>query len=155
MWQDFKKFALKGNVVDLAVAVVIGGAFNKIVKSLVDHILMPLVGTLLGGVNFEELKTKVGDAEIQYGLFIQNIVDFLIIAFSIFLIVKVYKKLEKKEEEKGKKPDSQEDLLRQIRDLLSQRQSGVQPNPNPNLNPNLNQPNSKQGTPPKPPGSFS
>jgi large conductance mechanosensitive channel len=120
MWQDFKKFALKGNVVDLAVAVIIGGAFNKIVKSLVDNIIMPLVGTLLGGVSFENLKVTVKEAEISYGLFIQNIVDFLIIAFSVFIFVKVYKKLERKEEQAALKKETQEDLLRQIRDLLSQ-----------------------------------
>ncbi|RSK23936.1 large conductance mechanosensitive channel protein MscL [Bacillus sp. HMF5848] len=120
MWQEFKKFALKGNVVDLAVAVIIGGAFNKIVKSLVDNILMPLVGTLLGGVSFEDLKVTVGDAEILYGVFIQSVVDFFIIAFSIFVFVKVYRKLERKEEQKGAKPETQEDLLRQIRDLLRQ-----------------------------------
>ena len=103
MIKEFKEFISKGNVVDLAVGVIIGGAFGKIVSSLVDNILMPLIGLLLGGVNFSELSFKVKDATVNYGLFIQNIVDFLIIALCVFLIVKAINKmsnLNKKEEDK-------------------------------------------------------
>ncbi|MEJ5224819.1 MAG: large-conductance mechanosensitive channel protein MscL [Anaerolineales bacterium] len=88
MLKEFKEFALRGNVIDLAVGVIIGGAFGKIVGSLVNDVLMPLIGLALGGVNFSELSFSVGDAAIKYGAFIQSIVDFIIIAFVIFLIVK-------------------------------------------------------------------
>jgi len=120
---EFKAFALKGNVVDLAVAVVIGTAFNKIVSSLVDNIIMPLFGIITGGIDFKGLTVTVGDATISYGVFIQSIVDFLIIALSIFVAVKVLRSLEKKEEEKPeaeKVVEVKEDilLLREIRDSL-------------------------------------
>lgn len=88
MLKEFKEFALRGNVIDLAVGVIIGGAFGKIVGSLVNDVLMPLVGLALGGVNFAELSVNVGEAAIKYGAFLQAIVDFIIIAFVIFLIVK-------------------------------------------------------------------
>ncbi len=129
MWQDFKKFALKGNVIDLAVGVVIGGAFSKIVSSLVDNILMPIVGLLLGGFDFTKLEYTYDDATIKYGQFIQNIVDFFIIAFSIFLFVKFLQKFRKKQEVKTevKAPTSEEKLLSEIRDILKeqQQQKGV------------------------------
>ncbi|TKC16286.1 large conductance mechanosensitive channel protein MscL [Robertmurraya kyonggiensis] len=120
MWNEFKKFAMKGNVIDLAVGVVIGAAFGKIVTSLVDNIIMPLVGLISGGNNFSELSFQVGKAVIKYGLFIQNIVDFLIIAFSIFLFVRTLNKFKRKEEPKEAVPviDQKEELLREIRDLL-------------------------------------
>jgi len=86
--KEFKEFAMRGNVMDMAVGVIVGGAFGKIVSSLVDDILMPIVGSLTGGVDFTGLAIKIGDANIKYGSFIQNIVDFLIIAFCIFLFVK-------------------------------------------------------------------
>jgi large conductance mechanosensitive channel len=88
MLKEFREFAIRGNVVDLAVAVIIGGAFGKIVTSLVDNIIMPLIGLLIGGVDFKSLAIQVGSAKVEYGLFLQNIVDFIIIAFVIFLIVR-------------------------------------------------------------------
>ncbi|MEH7459850.1 large conductance mechanosensitive channel protein MscL [Bacillus pseudomycoides] len=125
MWNEFKKFALKGNVLDLAVGVVIGGAFGKIVSSLVGDVIMPLVGLLLGGVNFTGLSFTFGKAVVKYGVFIQTVVDFLIIAFSIFLFIKLFNKLAfKKEEEKKEevpKPTKEEILLGEIRDLLKQQ----------------------------------
>lgn len=88
MLKEFKEFAIRGNVVDLAVAVIIGGAFGKIVTSFVDDIIMPLIGLLIGGIDFKSLAIQVGNAKITYGNFIQNVVDFLIIAFVIFLMVR-------------------------------------------------------------------
>lgn len=121
MWQEFKAFAVKGNVMDLAVAVIIGGAFGKIVSSLVSDIVMPLVGLLMGGVNFSSLQVQVGKAVIKYGLFLQNIVDFLIIAFTIFLLVKAINSVKRKEAEKPEAaaPSREEELLTDIRDLLN------------------------------------
>ena len=127
MIKEFKEFISKGNVVDLAVGVIIGGAFGKIVSSLVDNILMPLIGLLLGGVNFSELSFKVKDATVNYGLFIQNIVDFLIIALCVFLIVKAINKmsnLKKKEEAKKEEKPAKSDevkLLEEIRDLMKKK----------------------------------
>lgn len=97
MLKEFKDFAMRGNVVDLAIAVVLGGAFGKIIASLVNDILMPLIGVLLGGVNFSELTYTVGDAVVKYGAFLQAIVDFVIIAFVIFLIVRTMNNMKKKE----------------------------------------------------------
>ncbi len=88
MLKEFREFALRGNVIDLAVGVIIGGAFGKIIGSLVNDVLMPLIGLVVGGVNFAELSFTVGAAVIKYGAFIQSIVDFVIIAFVVFLIVK-------------------------------------------------------------------
>lgn len=88
MLKEFREFAVRGNVIDLAVAVIIGGAFGKIVSSLVDNIIMPLVGLLIGGVDFKNLAVTVGSAKVEYGLFIQNVVDFIIIAFVIFLMIR-------------------------------------------------------------------
>ena len=95
MLKEFRDFAMRGNVIDLAVGVIIGGAFGKIVASLVGDILMPLIGLLLGGVNFNELALTVRGAEVKYGLFIQNIVDFIVIAFVIFLIVRTMNRMQK------------------------------------------------------------
>jgi len=95
MLKEFREFVMRGNVLDMAVGVIIGGAFGKIVASLVNDILMPLVGLLMGGVNFSELSVTVGSATIMWGLFLQAIVDFLIIAFVIFLIVKSANKMKK------------------------------------------------------------
>ncbi|WP_242225098.1 large conductance mechanosensitive channel protein MscL [Bacillus cereus group sp. BfR-BA-01380] len=125
MWDEFKKFALKGNVMDLAVGVVIGSAFGKIVSSLVTDVIMPLVGILLGGIDLTGLAYPVGKATLKYGVFIQTIVDFFIIAFSIFLFIKLFNKLTfKKEEEKKEEvpaPTKEEVLLTEIRDLLKQQ----------------------------------
>ncbi|MGA5689222.1 large conductance mechanosensitive channel protein MscL [Cytobacillus pseudoceanisediminis] len=120
MWNEFKKFALKGNVLDLAVGVVIGAAFGKIVSSLVDDIIMPLVGLLMGGVDFTDLMVKVGGAEVKYGLFIQNVVDFFIVAFSIFIFIRIINNRFKKKEEEKPAPavDKNVELLTEIRDLL-------------------------------------
>lgn len=88
MLNDFKKFIAQGNVLDLAVGVIIGGAFGKITASLVDNILMPLIGIILGGLDFTKLAIKVGEAEIKYGIFIQSVIDFILIAFVIFMVIK-------------------------------------------------------------------
>ncbi len=121
--EEFKAFAIKGNVMDLAVAVVIGAAFGKIVTALVENIVMPLVGILLGGVSFSSLEVSVGDAIFTYGNFLQAVVDFLIVAFVIFLAVKAINNLKKKEpavEKKPAEPSEEVKLLREIRDGLRQ-----------------------------------
>jgi large conductance mechanosensitive channel len=118
---EFKAFAMRGNVVDLAVAVVIGAAFGKIVSSLVENIVTPLIGILVGGIDLRGLSTEVGEATIKYGVFLQSIFDFIVIALAIFLVIKVLAKLHKKEEAKPKEPAPiPEDiiLLREIRDSL-------------------------------------
>ena len=97
MLKEFREFAIRGNVMDLAVAVIIGAAFGKIVTSLVDNILMPLIGLVMGGVNFSGLNTQIGGAVIEWGLFIQSIIDFIIIAFVIFLIVRAINRLKRDE----------------------------------------------------------
>lgn len=127
MWNEFKKFAVRGNVIDLAVGVIIGGAFGKIVSSLVNDIIMPLVGLILGGVDFSGLSWKVGEAEVKYGAFIQTVVDFFLIAFSIFLFIKllnnVHERIKKQEETKQTPPTitKEQQLLTEIRDLLKQQ----------------------------------
>ena len=124
MLDEFKQFAMKGNVVDLAVGVIIGGAFGKIVSSLVEDVVMPLVGTLLGGLNFTGLAVKVGEATIKYGKFLQTLVDFLIIAWAIFIAVKLINRLKKEEAAAPATPPApprQEVLLEEIRDLLKQK----------------------------------
>lgn len=122
MWQEFKTFAMKGNVMDLAVAVIIGGAFGKIVSSLVGDLIMPLVGLLMGGVNFSGLQIQLGKAVIKYGAFLQNVVDFIIIAFALFLVIRAINRLHKKKEEavvlKEPQASKEELLLTEIRDLL-------------------------------------
>ena len=124
MLKEFKEFISRGNVIDLAVGVVVGGAFGKIVTSLVNDIIMPLVGIILGGIDFTGLTLNVKDATIAYGAFIQNIIDFLIIAACIFLFVKAINKLTKKKEEEKKEEVvvKAEDivLLEEIRDLLKE-----------------------------------
>ena len=139
--KEFKEFAMKGNVMDMAVGVIIGGAFGKIVSSLVDDVLMPIIGKLTGGVSFVDLFVTLGDGDFKtlaaakeagaavfaYGQFIQNIVDFLIVAFCIFLMLKGINKLNhKKEEPKPAEPEApkgptQEELLAEIRDLLKKK----------------------------------
>ncbi|RUM38441.1 MAG: large conductance mechanosensitive channel protein MscL [Desulfobulbus sp.] len=125
MMQEFKDFAVKGNVVDMAVGIIIGGAFGKIVSSFVADVIMPPIGMLMGGVDFSNLaitlKEAVGDTPavlLSYGKFIQSMVDFTIVAFAIFMAVKVINNLKKKEEEKPEEPPKQEVLLEEIRDLL-------------------------------------
>jgi len=124
MWNEFKKFALKGNVLDLAVGVIIGAAFGKIVSSLVDDILMPLFGLILGGIDFSQLELPLGDAVLKYGSFLQTVVDFLIVAFSIFLFIKGINRFKRREEAKPAAPPApsrEEELLAEIRDLLKNR----------------------------------
>ena len=119
MWKDFKAFVLKGNVLDLAIAVVLGVAFGAIVTSLVNDIIMPLVGIILGGIDFASLSIQVGSATVLYDKFIQAIVNFLIIAFVIFLIVRAMVKLKKQEAAAPPPgPTAEEKLLTEIRDLL-------------------------------------
>ena len=138
--QDFKAFALKGNVVDMAVGVIIGGAFGKIVTSVVNNIIMPPVGVLTGGVDFTDLKVTLKEAVVEgenvvseavtlnYGQFIQDVVDFLIIAFCICLMIKGIAKLTRKKEEEAAaepapepEPSAEEKLLTEIRDLLKNK----------------------------------
>nr|WP_314504062.1 large conductance mechanosensitive channel protein MscL [uncultured Peptostreptococcus sp.] len=122
---EFKDFAMKGNVLDLAVGVVMGSAFGTIVTSLVEKIIMPLVGIIVGGVNIADLSVKVGNATLGYGAFLQAIINFLIIAFSIFLFVKAINtatsKFKKPEEEAAPAVDPQLELLTEIRDLLAKK----------------------------------
>jgi len=119
--KEFKEFISKGNIFDMAVGVIIGGAFGKIVTSLVNDIIMPLVGIIIGGHDFTGLVAKVGDAEIAYGTFIQNIVDFLIVALCIFVVVKAMSKFKKKEEAAPAEPSEEILLLREIRDSLKKK----------------------------------
>ncbi len=128
MMSEFRDFAMRGNVVDMAVGIVIGGAFGKIVSSFVNDVLMPPIGMLLGGVDFSNLAVTLqeaaGEAEavtLNYGAFIQTVVDFVIIAFAIFMVIKAMNNLKKKEEEAPPappKPSAEETLLTEIRDLL-------------------------------------
>jgi len=97
MLKEFKEFAVRGNVMDLAVAVIIGAAFGKIVTSLVDDILMPLIGLLTGGIDFSDRVIQVGEAAVKWGAFVQNIIDFILIAFVIFLIVRALNRLKREE----------------------------------------------------------
>lgn len=121
--EEFKAFAMKGNVIDLAVAVVIGAAFGKIVSSLVDNIITPLIGLLMGGVDFSGLSYTVGDAVVTYGMFIQAVIDFVIVALVIFIVLKAFMRLQRKQEEapaeeKPAEPSEEVKLLREIRDGL-------------------------------------
>lgn len=118
MLKEFKAFAMRGNVVDLAVGVVIGVAFGKIITSLVSGIIMPMIGLLIGGINIADKSFKFGDATVQWGLFLQSVIDFTIIAFAIFLLVKLINQFQNKQEEKPVESTQQEILLREIRDLL-------------------------------------
>ena len=130
MWKDFKEFAMRGNVMDLAIAVVIGAAFGKIVTSLVENIITPLIGVITGGIDFtNKFILQVGEAKILLGVFIQSIIDFVIIAFAIFMALRLMNKVVRKkeivEEVKEKEPevDAKEELLREIRDLLKKEQA--------------------------------
>ena len=135
-FKDFKDFAIRGNVVDMAVGVIIGGAFGKIVSSIVNDIIMPPIGWLIGGVNFNDLKVTlpsihdaaegVAPATINYGSFIQTVIDFTIIAFCVFLMIKLINKMMKKKAEEKEKPaapapSKEEVLLTEIRDILKEK----------------------------------
>ena len=120
---EFKAFAMRGNVVDLAVAVIIGTAFGAITTSLVNNIIMPLIGVIVGGIDFTTLSVTVGEEVVTYGIFIQSVVNFLIIAFVVFLAVKLINNMKAKEEAKPEKektvePPEEVKLLREIRDSL-------------------------------------
>ena len=129
LFDEFKAFVMRGNVVDMAVGVIIGGAFGKIVTSLVNDIFMPIIGVLIGNVNFSDLQIKLGEplegaeqAAIKYGMFIQEVINFLIIALCIFMVIKVINKLQKKKEEAPApvpEPTKEEVLLTEIRDALN------------------------------------
>jgi large conductance mechanosensitive channel len=131
MIKEFREFAVKGNVVDMAVGIIIGAAFGKIVSSLVGDVVMPPIGVLLGGVDFSSLAITVKQATegapavvIGYGKFIQTVVDFTIVAFAMFVVIKAINAVKRKEEEAPKapaEPPAQEKLLMEIRDLLKQR----------------------------------
>jgi large conductance mechanosensitive channel len=125
MWKEFQEFVNRGNVIDLAVAVIIGGAFGAIISSLIDDIVMPLIGVLLGGVDFTSLSIQVGEAEVLYGNFIQATVNFLIIALAIFFVVRGYNSLKRDQEEaepeEPPEPSAEEKLLAEIRDILKSR----------------------------------
>lgn len=122
---EFKEFALKGNMVDLAIGMIIATAFNAVVKSIVDDVMMPIFGIILGGKDFSGLAVKVGEAQIKYGMLIQNLINFVIIAFCLFMMVKVMNKIKNPkpvEEEKPAAPAPKPDdivLLEEIRDLLA------------------------------------
>ena len=123
---EFKEFIMRGDVVDLAVGVIVGGAFGKIVTSLVNDILMPIIGIIIGGIDFSHLSINFLDAKIMYGSFIQQIIDFLIVAFCIFIFVKVVTRFTRKEEEKEEKAEEVKKseevlLLEEIRDLLKDK----------------------------------
>ncbi len=124
MIQEFKEFAMKGSLIDMAVGIIIGAAVGKMVSTLVENILMPIIGIFMGGVNFQDLSITVDDAAIGYGAFIQAMVDFLIIAFVIFMILKAIAKMKENfEKEKAAEPDPDPAdvvLLQEIRDLLKQ-----------------------------------
>lgn len=126
VFEEFKAFALKGNVIDLAVAVVVGGAFGKIVSSLANNIIMPLFGAVSGGVNFVDWKVAVGAAEITYGVFLQSVMDFTIVSIGIFIAIKILSSMKHKEEIKPEsqkivEPSEEVILLREIRDSLQRR----------------------------------
>ncbi len=128
MLNEFKAFAMRGNVVDMAVGIIIGGAFGKIVSSFVSDVIMPPIGMLMGGVDFSELAFALGEgadaASINYGAFINTVLDFVIIAFAIFMVIKGLNSMKKKEEEKPAepaKPSAEEVLLTEIRDLLAKQ----------------------------------
>lgn len=122
MIKEFKEFAMKGSLIDMAVGIIIGAAVSKMVGTLVENILMPIIGVFMGGVNFQDLSIKVGEASIGYGAFIQALIDFIIIAFVIFMILKAINKMKANfEEEKVEEPaEDPADiaLLTEIRDLL-------------------------------------
>jgi large conductance mechanosensitive channel len=128
MMTEFRDFAMRGNVVDMAVGIVIGGAFGKLVSSFVSDVLMPPIGMALGGVNFSDLAMTLQEASgdvaavtMNYGSFIQTVIDFIIIAFAIFMVIKAMNSMKKKEEEAPAappKPSAEETLLTEIRDLL-------------------------------------
>lgn len=122
MLKEFKQFISRGNVIDLAVGVIIGSAFTAIVQSLVNNLINPLIGLFVGKIDLSNLVLKVGDATFKYGSFINAVINFLIISFVIFLIVKAVNKFTKKEEEETPAPPTEADYLKEIRDLLKEKE---------------------------------
>ena len=118
MISEFKEFAMKGSMIDMAVGIIIGAATGKVVSALVDSVIMPVVGVIMGGVDFSSLSIKVGEAAVGYGAFIQAIIDFIIVAFVIFMILKFINNLKKNAEDEATPPSEDVELLREIRDLL-------------------------------------
>ncbi len=118
MVSEFKEFAMKGSLMDMAVGIIIGAAIGKMVGALVDNVLMPLIGLAMGGVDFSSLAITVGEASINYGAFIQALIDFIIIAFVIFMLLKMINNMKKKAEEEPAAPSDDVVLLTEIRDLL-------------------------------------
>ena len=118
---EFKEFAMKGNLVDMAVGIIIGAAIGKMVGALVESILMPIIGVVMGGVEFSALSIQVGEASIGYGAFIQAFIDFLIVAFVIFMIIRMLNKLKNGGADEADEPSEDVVLLTEIRDLLKQR----------------------------------
>ena len=121
MLKEFREFLQQGNVIDLAMAVIIGGAFGAIINSLVDDIFMPIIGILIGGIDFSGLSIQVGEAVILYGGFIQAIINFVIIASAMFLVIRSYNQLRTEEQSAPPKPSAEEKILAEIRDLLKER----------------------------------
>ena len=119
--KEFREFAIKGNVVDLAVGVIIGAAFGKIVASVVEDVVMPVIGSAMGGLDFSGLAVKMGSATIKYGKFLQTCLDFLIITVAVFLLVKLINRLKREEEKAAPPAPRQEVLLEEIRDLLKKK----------------------------------
>ena len=121
MLKEFRVFLQQGNVIDLAMAVIIGGAFGAIINSLVDDIFMPVIGILIGGIDFSGLSIQVGEAVILFGNFIQAIINFVIIASAMFLVIRSYNQLRSEEQSAPPKPSAEEKILAEIRDLLKER----------------------------------
>lgn len=121
MLKEFREFLQQGNVIDLAIAVIIGGAFGAIINSLVDDIFMPVIGILIGGIDFSGLSIQVGEAVILFGNFIQAIINFVIIASAVFLVIRSYNQLRSEEQSAPLKPSAEEKILAEIRDLLKER----------------------------------
>ena len=123
MLKEFRVFLQQGNVIDLAMAVIIGGAFGAIINSLVDDIFMPVIGILIGGIDFSGLSIQVGEAVILFGNFIQAIINFVIIASAVFLIIRSYNQLRSEEQSAPPKPSAEEKILAEIRDLLKEQKN--------------------------------
>ena len=123
MLKEFKQFIARGNVIDLAVGVIIGAAFTAIVKSLVKNLINPLIGLFIGRIDLSNLTLKVGEANFRYGSFLNSIINFLIISFIVFLIVKAVNKFTKKEEEETPATPTEVDYLKEIRDLLKEKEA--------------------------------
>ncbi|MBW7985547.1 large-conductance mechanosensitive channel protein MscL [Lactobacillus helveticus] len=123
MLKEFKQFIARGNVIDLAVGVIIGAAFTAIVKSLVKNLINPLIGLFIGRIDLSNLTLKVGEANFRYGSFLNSIINFLIISFIVFLIVKAVNKFTKREEEETPAAPTETDYLKEIRDLLKEKEA--------------------------------